>query len=155
MTSLESVPLSQAVVTPESPILSPFLSSTTSPKYPISQAPTTVIPSGPTDFSDVQRSLAFLKRIDELIWKRSLLRQFGIGISNRIARNHVAPLDLLRDGDRVCDHTSPLGVGGAVVQRDKAQATVSELNIFSQANVKALEERLIVWERAVRSRPRR
>jgi hypothetical protein len=84
-----------------------------------------------------------------------VLSQFGIGISNGIARKHVAPLHLhLRDGNRVRGRALSLGTGDRVVEGDKAQATVSDpkLNIFGGANVKALEERLVVWERAVRSR---
>lgn len=117
-----------------------------------------MLSSCPANFADVRRSLAFLERVDELVWKRSLFSQFGIEFSSGGAGGYAVPVDLrLRDGRRVHRRTSSAGTGISTIDGDGAQArgSVHKPNVFGEMNVKALEERLNLWERAVRSRPRR
>lgn len=106
----------------------------------------------------MKRALTFVQHADELVWKRTLLASYGISVSSAgplaTGRNHVAPLDLLllRDGHTVRRRTSSLENTSL---RAKDGQDESQPNLFDEANVRALEERLTLWERAVRSRPRR
>ena len=116
-----------------------------------SQEPAILLSAGPADFADVQRSLTFLERVDELIWKRSVFGQFEF---NHRGRSGIASLEFhSHDGCTVRRRElSPVAgnSGGSPVQ---GLGSVHKMNVFDETNIKALEERLILWESAVRSRP--
>jgi len=108
--------------------------------------------------------LVFVEHADELVWKRALLASYGISHSGAGSagpgsgsRRHVAPLDLLllRDGQTVRRRTSSLGNTQAKGKDGSITDATEGFNVFDDANLKALEERLALWERAVRTRPRR
>lgn len=87
--------------------------------------------------------------MDELVWKRSILESLGLNTDgNGNGRRHVAPFDflVLRDGRNVNRQSGE-------VKETSGSGSGSGSRVFDEVNMRALGERLGVWERAVRARP--
>ena len=107
-----------------------------------------------------------MRHVDEITWKRSLLASYGVETkkdgsfqylrrSQTKGRRHVAPLDflILRDGTKVSPADADEGRKDGDDGEDESEGVNGEANVFEESNIRALMERIELWESVVRNRP--
>ena len=173
--SLRSQSMMVEAASSSSPCTLPSASTSSSGLKPVSRS------SGPKSFADIQRAISFVQLADDLVWKRSQWgimfdsrnqnrstsflspsANRGTGNKNpvspeeRNAQNGIFPGPSGSSGGFL----RPLGTNNLGLSPSAHLSSASSSvrrpptsdDVFDSANIKALEDRLVLWERAVRTR---